>query len=141
MLDALQSFEAKVSEYEGLTGEVVGDSVKLAVIDSGASRELSTYLRLHTTDQQSYAEVRAVIRGFMASAEDTAPMDVGHVGGQGGNHSGNGKGANGKGKGATTMTKTKGKHNKGDSTPFEGYCGACGRWGGSASESAGPPKE
>ena len=146
-LDSLASWESEIEEWEQLTGERMADSIKLCVLDAQAPKELSTYLRLHTKAEETFATVKRKIQDYFQVMDQSGPvpMEVGFVGKKGK-----------KGKGKQQQSKGGGKHNKGkdkqlqdknqpkaheekghgkpeqskqSSGKFQGYCGNCGKWG------------
>ena len=88
-----------------LTRERVADSIKLCVLDSQAPKELSTYLRLHTQAEETFATVKRKIQDYLQAIDQSGPvpMEVGFVRKKGK------KGKKGKGK----QPKGCGKQNKG----------------------------
>ena len=57
-LDSLAAWESEIEEREQLTRKRMADSIKLCVLDSEAPKELSTYLRLHTQAEETFATVK-----------------------------------------------------------------------------------
>ena len=101
-LDSLAAWESEIGEWKQLTGERMADSIKLCVLDSQASKELSTYLRLRTHAEEAFATVKRKIQDYLQAIDQSGPvpMEVGFVGK---------KGKKGKGK----QPKGGGKQNKG----------------------------
>ena len=146
-LDSLASWESETEEWEQLTGERMADSIKLCVLDSQAPKELSTYLRLHTKAEETFATVKRKIQDYLQAIDQSGPvpMEVGFVGKKG--KKGKGKQQQSKGGGMQSTGKdkqpqdknqTKAQEGKGQEKPeqgkqssgkFQGYCGNCGKWG------------
>ena len=84
-LDSLASWESEIEEWEQLTGERMADSIKLCVLDAQAPKELSTYLRLHTKAEETFATVKRKIQDYLQAMDQSgpAPMEVGFVGKKG----------------------------------------------------------
>ena len=133
------------SEMEQLTGERMADSIKLCVLDSQAPKELSTYLRLHTQAEETFATVKRKIQDYLQAIDQSGPvpMEVGFVGkkgkkGKGKQPKGGGKQNKGKDKQPQDKNQHKAHTGKGRGNPahgkqssgnFQGYCGNCGKWG------------
>ena len=146
-LDSLASWESEIEEWEQLTGERMADSIKLCVLDAQAPKELSTYLRLHTKAEETFATVKRKIQDYLQAIDQSGPvpMEVGFVGkkgkkGKGKQQQSKGGGKQNKGKDKQSQDKnqTKAHEGKGQGKPeqgkqssgkFQGYCGNCGKWG------------
>ena len=109
----------------------MADSIKLCVLDSQAPKELSTYLRLHTQAEGTFATVKRKIQDYLQAIDQSGPvpMEVGFVGK---------KGKKGKDKQPQDKNQHKAHTGKGQGNPaqgkqsssnFQGYCGNCGKWG------------
>ena len=147
MLDSLASWESEIEEWEQLTGERMADSIKLCVLDAQAPKELSTYLRLHTKAEETFATVKRKIQDYLQAMDQSgpAPMEVGIVGkkgkkGKGKQQQSKGGGKQNKGKDKQLQDKNQPKahggkghgkpeQSKHSSGKFQGYCGNCGKWG------------
>ena len=83
----------------------MADSNKLCVLDSQAPKELSTYLRLHTQAEETFATVKHKIQDYLQGIDQsgTVPMEVGFVGKKGK-----------KGKGKQQQSKGGGKAEEGE---------------------------
>ena len=68
-LDSLASWESEIEEWEQLTGERMADSIKLCVLDAQAPKELSTYLRLHTKAEETFATVKRKIQDYLQAMD------------------------------------------------------------------------
>ena len=146
-LDSLASWESEIEEWEQLTGETMADSIKLCVLDAQAPKELSTYLRLHTKAEETFAAVKRKILDYLQAIDQSGPvpMEVGFVGKNG--KKGKGKQQQSKGGGKQAKGKDKQQHDKNQpkahegkgqgkpdqgkpsSSKFQGYCGNFGKWG------------
>ena len=84
-LDSLAAWESEIEEWEQLTGERMADSIKLCVLDSQAPKELSTYFRLHTQAEDTFATVKRKIQDYLQAIDQSGPvpMEVGFVGKKG----------------------------------------------------------
>ena len=144
-LDSLAAWESEIEEWEQLTGERMADSIKLCVLDSQAPKELSTYLRLHTQAEETFATVKRKIQDYLQAIDQSGPvpMEVAFVGkkgkkGKGKQPKGGGKQNKGKDKQPQDKNQHKAHTGKGQGNPaqgkqssgnFQGYCGNCGKWG------------
>ena len=143
-LDSLASGESEIEEWDQLTGERMADSIKLCVWDAQAPKELSTYLRLHTNAEETFAAVKRKIQDYLQAIDQSGPvpMEVGFVGKKG--KKGKGKQQQSKGGGKQTKGKDKQQHDKnqpkvhegkGQGKPDQGkqssgkFQGYCGKWG------------
>jgi len=131
MLDNLVAWESAVEDWENVTQEKLGDSVKCAIIAERAPAEVRTHLQLNAPNAK-FPQMRAVVEEYLQANAGSAtnPMEVDAIwGAKGKKGKGKGKGKKGKGKGG------KGKEDKDKSKAgekeekFEGYCGKCGKWG------------
>ena len=122
----------------------MADSIKLCVLDAQAPKELSTYLRLHTKAEETFAAVKRKIQDYLQAIDQSGPvpMEVGFVG-----KKGKGKQQQSKGGGKQTKGKDKQQHDKNQpkahegksqekpdpgkqsSGKFQGYWGNCGKLG------------
>ena len=143
-LDSLAAWESEIEEWEQLTGERMVDSIKLCVLDSQAPKELSTYLRLHTHAEETFATVKRKIQDYLQAIDQSGPvpMEVGFVGkkgkkGKGKQTKGGGKQSKGKDKQPQDKNQPKAPTGKGQgntaqgkqsSGNFQGCCGNCGMW-------------
>ena len=85
----------------------MADSIKLCVLDAQAPKELSTYLRLHTKAEETFATVKRKIQDYLQAIDQPGPvpMEVGFVGKKGKK----GKGKQQQSKVAASRTKPKTK--------------------------------
>ena len=146
-LDSLALWESEIEEWEQLTGERMADSIKLCVLDAQAPKELSTYLRLHTKAEETFATVKRKIQDYLQAMDQSGPVptEVGFVGkkgkkGKGKQQQSKGGGKQNKGKDKQLQDKNQPKAHEGkghgkpeqgkhSSGKFQGYCGNCGKWG------------
>ena len=143
-LDSLAALDSEIEEWERLTGERMADFIKLCVLDSQAPKELSTYLRLHTQAEETFATVKRKIQDYLQAIDQSGPflMEVGFVGKKGKKGKGNQpKGGSKQNKGKDKQPPDKNQHKahtgKGQGNPaqwkkssgnFQRYCGNCGKW-------------
>ena len=119
-LDSLASWESEIEEWEQLTGETMPDSIKLCVLDAQAPKELSTYLRLYTKAEETFAAVKRKIQDYLQAIDQSGPvpMEVGFVGKKG--KKGKGKQQQSKGGGKQAKGKDKQQQDKNQPKAHEG---------------------
>ena len=132
MLGNLASWESAVEDWENVTQERLGDSVKCAIIAERAPAEVRTHLQLNAPNAK-FPQMRSLVEEYLqANAGSTsAPMEVDAIwGNKGKKGKGKGKGKKGKGKGKDKCKDDKGKGKAAEKEEkFEGYCGKCGKRG------------
>ena len=100
--EGLMRWEAKVREYESISGKQLDDDHRRAIMLKKAPSEIRKHMQVNAAGFTSYAMMKDSVQAFLTasrtwSIDEPVPMEVGAMKGKG--KDGKGRGKDGKGKG------------------------------------------